>query len=360
MWRRLNREDLGASNPLVSSRQAPFLRLVWSVYDHYVSPTHHIGEDGGFWRVDRERRYLRASEEARVKKRYEPLVDTPHLFLEFARLVEDRNAPAAMQEWINRRGLLGLHQNSDSGGSGELLDDIWTHACRARNLLAMYEAALSGDMEKLRQVFDPETGSWPAGPGLMPVLSEEIRVVERGQAPTQGDDQQGRWKHRERMRTISDTSDVHYVKFDLSLDDFAGDVDALAEVAMRIVIERVQDALPSLVRPSFGIVASPTERMPRRWWEPELLTRSWVPVNLLGAMYLQFYWVMTSSGDLSRCKHCDQIISRAPSVTGDGKTRKPRNDKEFCNDRCRYNYHYHNRIKPAREGKSQSRKRPLR
>jgi hypothetical protein len=57
--------------------------------------------------------------------------------------------------------------------------------------------------------------------------------------------------------------------------------------------------------------------------------------------------MMTSGGDLSRCKSCDQIISRAPSSTGSGQTRKPRNDKEFCGNRCRQNYHYNNRIEPA-------------
>jgi hypothetical protein len=109
---------------------------------------------------------------------------------------------------------------------------------------------------------------------------------------------------------------------------------------------------------SFGTAAPPMEGMPRRWWEPDLLTRSWVPVNLLGAMYLQFYWVMTSSGDLSRCKYCSQIISRAPSVDGSAQTRKPRNKNQFSDSRCRYNYHYHNRIKPARQGNNKSNDRP--
>lgn len=347
MGRRFNRDDLEASNPLVSSSNAPFLRFIWSVYDHYDSPNQY-GE---------EERYLRASEGARVRLRYEPLVDTPYLFLEFARLVEAKNNHVALQEWIYRRGLLGLHENSDSGGPGELLEDIWTHACRANNLLAMHEAAMSRDMENLRQVFDSETGQWPAGPGLVPFLSNELRVVESEQAPTGGDEQQKAWEHREWMRKITDMSDVHYVKFDVSLDDVKS-VDYLAEVAVRIVTVMVQDTLASLVRPSFGTLASPTQGTPRGWWEPELLTRSWAPVNLLGAMYLQFYWVMTSSGDLSRCKSCGQIIARTPSVASSGQTRKPRDDKEFCNSRCRQNYHYQNRIKPARQGNNRGNDRP--
>ena len=39
------------------------------------------------------------------------------------------------------------------------------------------------------------------------------------------------------------------------------------------------------------------------------LTRSWGSRNLLGAMSLQFYWLMTSASELSRCKYCGRVIS---------------------------------------------------
>ncbi len=84
------------------------------------------------------------------------------------------------------------------------------------------------------------------------------------------------------------------------------------------------------------------------------LTASLWPRNLLGAMYLQFYWLITSAGDLSRCKHCGRFLSYAPPISATGKTRKPRNDKEFCDSRCRQNYHYHARLKPARQGKEKT------
>ena len=346
--RRFNRDDLKASNPLVSSGNTPFLKCVWSVYDHYEAPNRYSRD---------EERYLRAPEGARVKFRHQPLVDTPHLFLEFARLVEAKKGPEVLYEWTYRRGLLGLHENSDKGGPGELVYESWVHACRARNLLAMYEAALSRDMEKLRQVFDPKTGSWSAGPGLIPFLSHELKIEGSEQAFTAGNEQQGPWEHREQMRLMTDMSDVHFIKLDVSLDEVQS-VDYLAEAAIRIVIALVQDTLGSLVRPSFGTLAPHTLDTSRSWWEPDLLTRSWVPVNLLGAMYLQFYWMMTSSGDLARCKYCGQIISRAPSTVGSSQTRKPRNDKEFCGNGCRQNYHYHNRIKPARQGTNKGSGRP--
>jgi hypothetical protein len=42
------------------------------------------------------------------------------------------------------------------------------------------------------------------------------------------------------------------------------------------------------------------------------LTSTWRVRNLLGAMYLQFYSLITSTGALSRCKYCNRIISYAP------------------------------------------------
>lgn len=338
-----NREDLQASNPLVAGDHASFLRCTWTVYSKYDSPTHWRDEAGHIWEFNGEEKYLQASENARVKLQYEPLVDIPYLFLEFARVVKDKGGGhVALKQWVESRGLLGLHENRDSGGPGELLEEMWEHACRARNLLDMYEAALSRDEERLRKGFASEAESWSTGPGFVPYLIDELPAAQRRDAQ----------ENSEWLQAELGSSDIYYVPFDVDVDDAS--MDLLAEVAGRIAIARVQQTLAPLVRPSFGTLAPPTEGAVRRWWDPELLTRSWVPVNLLGAMYLQFYWMMTSGGDLSRCKYCDQIISRASSSTGSGQTRKPRNDKVFCSSRCRQNYHYNNRIKPARKGNTSS------
>ena len=82
---------------------------------------------------------------------------------------------------------------------------------------------------------------------------------------------------------------------------------------------------------------------------PDNVFRGWGVRNLLGAIYLQFYWVVTSGEGITKCSCCGQIISYAPPVLETGaKGRKPRSNKEFCDSRCRLNYHYHNRIKPRR------------
>ncbi len=88
---------------------------------------------------------------------------------------------------------------------------------------------------------------------------------------------------------------------------------------------------------------------PEGEYEPNNLKSGWGYRNLLGMMYLQMHWLMTSSGDTVRCEHCGDIISLAKTpVTG---ARKPPRHKRFCNEYCRYNHYYQTKKKPAREGK---------
>ncbi len=83
------------------------------------------------------------------------------------------------------------------------------------------------------------------------------------------------------------------------------------------------------------------------------LGASWAFRNLLGAMYLQFYWLITSRADIKRCKYCGRIIYLAPPIPQPGeKPRKPCSDKEYCDKSCQQNYDYHERRK--HKGKSQS------
>ena len=62
----------------------------------------------------------------------------------------------------------------------------------------------------------------------------------------------------------------------------------------------------------------------------------WNFKSLLGAMYLQMYWLMAAGSDLTRCEHCGLLISLArPRPEG----RKRRRDKRFCDDACRQARH---------------------
>ena len=63
---------------------------------------------------------------------------------------------------------------------------------------------------------------------------------------------------------------------------------------------------------------------------------SWGFDNLLGAAYLQMWWLMTSGGDVTRCENCRRIMSLARTHPNG---RKRRRDKRFCSDSCRQAHH---------------------
>ena len=70
-------------------------------------------------------------------------------------------------------------------------------------------------------------------------------------------------------------------------------------------------------------------------------------------MYLQMYWLVAAGEKhVARCQHCGKMINlmvRTPGPESEGKRRKPRQDKRFCNDACRQRHHYQNTTKPKRE-----------
>ena len=74
----------------------------------------------------------------------------------------------------------------------------------------------------------------------------------------------------------------------------------------------------------------------QRWPDPTNVKPIYAFFNLLGAMYLQMYWLIASGGNVVRCEHCSRIISHArPHPAG----RKSRRDKRFCDDACRQAHH---------------------
>lgn len=316
MLRRLGREDLASVNPFLREEiDAPF---VWHVYEDYEL----VEEEDAL-------PYLRAStpkgyESPKPIKSYNPLVDTPHLFLDFARIAERKNPANALSQWIAQYGLLGFADSKipvwfaegspeglpevtvpprwydDRGGPGEALEAVWYEVHTANSTLALYEAVLNREPDKLESLLFP--------PG------EEREWQERG-----------RQHMNERMEeTGSDW------------------IDGLVDRALHQVWEYTS-ALDVFAYPTI----SPTGGYQQSLLTVDRLNASWGVRNLLGAMYLQFFWLVTSAGELARCKHCRRIISYAPPMP-ESEKRKPRKDKEFCDSRCRQNYHYHNRIKPTR------------
>jgi hypothetical protein len=318
MWRRVNREDLAHSNPLLGREGGDLGSLIWRVYEDY-----EVQE------LDDGTRYVQVAgkgtpHQAPSIDKYDPVTDTPYLFLEFARLVESRSPEEALYDFVYRYGVPGFsHEVSgggnalqlsvphryhdDKGGTLDSIEYIWGFAWEFNQALLLYESATSRDQRKMEQVLYTHTEDL-----------EERKRNAKARAVAKGHS----W------------------------------LDMLVSGATYQLMEYASAALRSYCYP---VISSPDLIMRGSEYEapviaPDILSRGWGTRNLLGAMGLQFYWLITSGGELNRCKYCGRIISHAPSVPGSRLTedRKTRSDKTFCDSRCRQNYHYHNRIKPTK------------
>jgi hypothetical protein len=69
---------------------------------------------------------------------------------------------------------------------------------------------------------------------------------------------------------------------------------------------------------------------------PSCIRAYWDFDNLIGAMYLQMYQLMTSGGELTRCNYCGRMIALSHTDT---RGRKRRRDRRFGDDACRQAHH---------------------
>jgi len=332
----MGREDFRSASPIEKGIDSGYFH--WTVYDDY-----EIAEE------DEQLPYLTASSDEPART-YRPLVDTPHLFLEFARIAERRSrSDEALDNWIRKYGLLGLTggmgktlradlypevidpplRYSNAGGPGDTLNAYHVAVAKTNKLLTLYEALLNRDHEGLEKCFvwhercTPEDlrEKWPAE--LEDRLDVEIHRL------------------KDFMVVLAIALD-DVIVYKSVPDDWNT---LLMHKAMVEIWTTVGYALSVFAYPA---ITYDKESDPMRLaLSPDKLTSTWRVRNLLGAIYLQFFWLITSTSDLSRCKYCGRIISYAPPMPQSDK-RKPRKDKEFCDSRCRQNYHYHNRIKPTR------------
>ena len=278
-------------------------------------------------------------------KSYKPLIATPYLFLEFAHITKRKNPEQEARDWISKYGLLGLQprkkgiyeidmggrvgttfekEYSQRGGEQETLARFLNEASRANRILASYEAALARDVEQLEQIaFEEEIDMGD----LEEHLQLEARLTGGDYAEVLID-----W-----VISVHLLGDVQEVLKELTF----------LSIAHRESVDRnfsIGTVDRSVIYPD-GLAKYDNRN---RLWAPERLVRSFQPRNLLGAMYLQFYWLITSGVELERCKHCGKLITHDPPMPGSGRKRKIHKNKRFCDDRCRQNYHYQNRIKPKR------------
>lgn len=235
--------------------------------------------------------------------RYKPLEERQDLFLRFARLAKQPTSPERARTWSREYGVLGLtgtHHHAWQGGERDTLETFDKQVVRAAGILALYEAVLNKDHEESRRLVLEEYRSifadlWGSGVSHWSVEEFEMMVEE----------------------------------------EFGGNYLAFALEASSWLVETTvrEECYPTL-RPEG--TADPTE-----------VAGGWGFKSLLGAMYLQMYWLMASDGDVTRCRHCNLLISLSRT---DGK-RKPPKHKKYCGNACRQRYYYHNTIVPNRRAR---------
>ncbi len=325
-------DDFKFNSPLASLNRGELRTFVWRTYSRY-----------------RHKGYSSADEAAEVVKEYEPLLDTPDLFLEFAALGSPSafsrdELPMAVVLWIRTYGLLGLtpadesyrvpgsnkripqqafeegalhlgtsnlkwflvEEYSDRGGPEESVITLLKEATLAYRTLSLYKAALEKDVEELEELMDLE-GTIQRIPSSRDLFGEYFSNRSSESRPT----------------------------FLINM--------ATAQIEMN-----VQRVLSKFAYPCLSVDLSNARPKDEKLRSPQSLTASLWPRNLLGAMYLQFYWMVDSASQLSQCKHCQKPISYAPTMPGSGK-RKTYKNKRFCSKQCRQNYYYHHHRKPGRQ-----------
>lgn len=278
----------------------------WAVFERYEILEPQEGEA-----------YIESSS-SKVVEVYDPLTETPHLFLEYARIAEASDPIQALLDWIHEYGLLGLAlyerdfqstfnpreegrkifpelvrppgSYSPYGGIGETLTAHLMLAEQANETLRLYESALNRDVKNLESlIFDSEASD---------------SVNEKRLSYIQG-----------RIERASATWQE-------------GLVDA--------ALGQVHEYVSSVGTFCYPAVTFDSDSNDEPLLKPEHFRAATVPRNLEGAMYLQMYWLITSSGELSRCEYCGRILSlNRPNPGG----RKRRNDRRFCNDSCRQAHH---------------------
>jgi hypothetical protein len=213
---------------------------------------------------------------------YDPLVDTPDLFLKFARLYQAPNFGEAARRFSQAYGLLHERRQRQQD-----LSSFYRRAKQAWNILRLYEAVLNENARAVELLVsqDLDEGNRRRDP------MEDYKALGFTELP-----EEAAWLHFAVLETTFSVGEV---------------VRQLCYPALRFEeLTFPQDF--SKIRRTIGFE------------------------NLLGAMYLQMYWLMTSGGDLARCEYCGRVISLSrPHPEG----RKRRRDKRFCDDACRQAHH---------------------
>jgi hypothetical protein len=225
---------------------------------------------------------------------YNPIDDVPDLFLRFARLYEESDFDRAALDFTSKYGLPNGADEApapfgDPGFETEAinwsLSQFHHEARRAWVVLALYEAVLNDEERTVRRLLSDHSD--------IDVFEGWLPWLPIGSAEHQNDTL---WVG---LRCAQEAAEM---------------------IVHQYCRQQIVAYLDPDIRPSV----------------PHDTDIVWTFDNLLGAMYLQMYWLMTSSDSIARCEHCSLPISLGrPHRDG----RKRRSDKRFCRDACRQAHH---------------------
>jgi hypothetical protein len=228
-------------------------------------------------------RYLERRKHWRM---YRPLEETPDLFLKLAYLYERNDFPESAVDFSTQFGVPGsssLEWNTNKERIS--LYSFREESRRAWLILKLYEAVLSRDGKIARALLYEHAREVP---GMSALDFEDMPPV---------------------LQLYPNDPDLETC------------VDALHDVTRAI-----EKSVQALCRPTI------TREKSSESLDASKLRRGWEFCNLLGAAYLQAFWLITSGDDLSRCEYCRRIMF-VTRVHPNG--RKRRTDKKFCNAACR-------------------------
>ncbi len=242
---------------------------------------------------------------------YNPLEETPDLFMELAALHEQQAFAESAIAFTRKRGLPnegGRFPGVSGYGFGKMsLADFSHEAGQAWLILKIYEAALNRNHEQAKSLED-----------------EYLR-----QYMSASDD-------------LDDTAELFRLQL---LETYAPPISHSGSDPERVAPHKtyIQDALSLAVSVVNAVIRDRCREIPfltEEFYSPETaisgIQSVWTYDDLLAAAYLQMWWLMTSGGDVARCEHCRRPMSHGRPLP-DG--RKRRRDKRFCSDSCRQANH---------------------
>ncbi len=296
MWHRLGRQDFRETGELMGGSSGT---RVWRVCERYELRELPEAPEGGALTDFLVPAYSSGPPNFDRWREYEPLRDTPDLFLKFAKVYQAEDQVKSMTAWVHSYGVLGDGYPSWQSGAPQHAGRFREAVAQAAGVLALYEAVLNGDDRRAKSVVleeFPFVGIWWR---IHNALPDKPAHMDREFVAAQ---------------IVDSVEEIH-----------GGDY-------LRYALETAADEVEHMV----NNYCSPALSVEEGARDPSGVTAQWNFKSLLGAMYLEMYWLMAAGTDLARCEYCGFPLSLArPNPEG----RKRRSDKRFCDDACRQAQH---------------------